>query len=236
MNPHIEAAIEAAETDWRNNVGEHDRAKDSRLAQMFRVSGFSPFGVPRDPNAVIRDWCGMAVVTWLIDGGLNPRFNTSFLHTSNVEAFFTYGKQKNVNPRRLDTEVVLEHVDQVKPIRVWHADWQALRRWTGRTLIRDAMMPGKGPATDLFARGDVLLIDWAGSNDADHIALITGWDAESKILRTIEGNRTGLAGDGEIRKDSVVVCTYDLKDRKVLRTMYGAGRLSPKDFGTEVVR
>jgi hypothetical protein len=236
MKDAIDAAIEAAETDWRNNVGEHDRAKDSRLAQMFRVSGFSPYGVPGKPDDKVPEWCGMAVVTWLIDGGLNPRFNTSFLHTFNVEAFFTYGKQKNVNPRRLDTEVVLEHVNQVKPIRVWHADWQALRRWTGRTLIRDAMMPGKGPATDLFARGDVLLIDWAGANDADHIALITGWDAESKILRTIEGNRTGMGADGKRKRESVVVCLYDLKDPKVLRTMYGAGRLSVKDFGDEEVR
>jgi hypothetical protein len=181
----------------------------------------------------------MAVATWLIDGGLNPRFNTSFLHTFNVEAFFTYGAQRNVNPRRLDTEVEINHhgytVD-VKPIKVWHKDWNALRRWTGRALIRDALTAGKGPAVDLFRRGDVLLIDWAGANDADHIAFVTGWDAESKVLSTIEGNRTGLGADGKRKRESVVVCTYDLKDPKVLRTMYGAGRLSVKDFGTEVVR
>jgi hypothetical protein len=236
MNLHIEAAIEAAETDWRNNVGEHDRTKDSRLAQMFRVSGFSPFGVPGKPDDKVPEWCGMAVATWLIDGGMNPRFNTSFLHTFNVEAFFTYGAQKNVNPRRLDTEVELPHVNQTKPIKVWHKDWEALRKWTGRALIRDALTPGKGPAVDLFQRGDVLLIDWAGANDADHIAFVTGWDAEAKVLRTIEGNRTGMGADGKRKRESVVVCTYDLKDPKVLRTMYGAGRLSTKDFGTEVVR
>jgi len=236
VKTNIEDAIEAAETDWRNNVGEHDRGKDSRLAQMFRVSGFSPFGVPGKPDDKVPEWCGMAVATWLIDGGMNPRYNTSFLHAFNVEAFFTYGAQRNVNPRRLDTEVELPHVNQVKPIKTWHKDWNALRKWTGRALIRDALLPGKPPAGDLFRRGDVLLIDWAGANDADHIALVTGWDPEAKILRTIEGNRTGMGADGKRKRESVVVCTYDLKDPKVLRTMYGAGRLSSMDFGTEVVR
>ncbi len=216
-----------ANADWRAHAGEHDRSAGGILDEMFKVSGYSSFGVPKDPDDKVPEWCGMAVVSWLLKAGMDPDLNTSFLHAFNVEAFFTYGAQRNVNTRRLDTEVFLDG----KWIKIadWHKREGKMRVWVDRATIRST------PLAQLkFEPGDVMLIDWAGANDADHITIVESYDG--KILTTKEGNRTGLGPNGEKWSESVVECKYDLSNPKVLRLIYGFGKLSSLDFQPNAYR
>ena len=233
MLDNMTKALEAADRDWRNNVGEHDRAS---LDRMFVASGFAR-QAPRDWDAKVPDWCGMAVGLWLQDGGMNSAFGRSFLHCLNVEAFFTYGRQKNVNPRRLDVEVQLE--GKWVPLAVVQSGSSA-RRWLDRAIVatRMAAVPPRTTQLvadlDLFRPGDVVLLDWSGHNDADHITMVKAWDG--KVLTTIEGNASGLGPAGEKRREAVVERKLDLTKPANLRLVYGVGRLSPMDFTFNLVR
>jgi hypothetical protein len=227
------AIVQAAEHDWRSDAGEHDRSKGGVLDRMFVASTWSRFGVTRDPDAKVPDWCGMAVNWWQMRAGRNPQYAQSFLHCLNVEAFHTYGRQRNVNPKRLRTQVRAEGSDVWMDLADWHRAKGQLRMWTPRAAITDLVK--RGAAQTLFQPGDTLLIDWHGRNDADHIALVRAWDG-SRWLECIEGNRTGIGGDGTRRRDAVVLCRYDLQNPTVLRTMYGVGRLSLLDFNDFEVR
>lgn len=236
MNSNLHLAMCQAESDWHGNVGEHDRKAGGRLDQMFIVSGYSRFGVPKGKGDKVPEWCGMAVVSWLIAGGLNPAHNLSFLHCLNVEAFFTYGKKKNVNPRRLKTEVAAS--GEWFKILDWHNAKGQARRWSDRAACAIGIATSDN---EIFQQGDVVLLDWSGggagsAGEADHITMVRHWDPTSKVLTLIEGNRTGKGPDGKTRKESVVVVTYDLKIAKTAALVYGAGRLSPLDFGTETLR
>lgn len=235
MQACIIRALEAAANDWLAGVSEADRREGGRLDTMFRVSGWSPaFGVPKEPDAKVNDWCGMAVFAWLLEGGLNSGFNTSFLHCKNVEDFFTYGRPRAFNSNRLDRRVVVNGIEQA--IDAWHRSHKAPRRWLGRTAIADGLLDVKTPNPDLFRPGDVVLIDWAGRDGADHITIVSQWDAETRQLHTWEGNRAGKSHQGDDVRDAVVPCVYDLTSSLWRRRIYGAGRLSPLDFGAEVVR
>jgi hypothetical protein len=236
MNSNLYVAMCQAETDWHCNVGEHDRKAGGRLDQMFIASGYSRFGVPKAKGDKVPEWCGMAVVSWLLAGGLNPAHNLSFLHCLNVEAFFTYGARKNVNPRRLKTEV--EVGGEWQKIKQWQADKGQKRRWSDRAACAAGIATGDKL---LFQAGDVLLLDWSGggagaAGEADHIAMVRHWDPASKVLTCIEGNRTGKGPDGKTRKESVVKKAYDLKLPRQAALVYGVGRLSPYDFGSETLR
>lgn len=231
MQKNIVAALEAAESDWREDAGEHRREAGGVLDKMFIVSGFSSRGVPRDPEDKVPDWCGMAVVSWLIRAGLNKGFNTSFLHTFNVEAFFTYGLKRNVNPRRLDTEIKV--LSGWRDLSELHDELGTARRWLSRHCVTRLV---GSRSEDVFAPGDVMLIDWSGRNDADHITMVRAWDPDNQRLTCFEGNRSGLGPKGERRVESVVCVTYDLSNPRTLAKIYGVGRVSPTDFGFEAVR
>lgn len=231
MRTALATALAQAESDWHTNVGEHARQSGSRLDQMFQLSGYSRFGVPKGVTEKVPDWCGMAVVSWLIAGGLNTGFNTSFLHTFNVEAFFTYGAKKNVNPARFDRFAVVDGVHE--RIDLWHARERCPRRWRAREEVNIAV---EAKDADIFRPGDVVLLDWSGVNDADHITMVRHWEPASQLLTLIEGNRSGRGPDGKARKDSVVVVGYDLSTARARRQVYGVGRLSPLDFATVEVR
>ena len=145
MREHLTKALEAADRDWRNNVGEHDHAS---LDRMFRTSGFAR-QAPRPDDAKVPDWCGMAVGTWLVDGGMNPAYARSFLHCLNVEAFFTYGRQRNVNPKRLDTQIQLE--GKWQSIAAFHGgpSSSTLRSWADRGTVAEQVL-----ASELRGRQD----------------------------------------------------------------------------------
>lgn len=229
MRDNLARALAAADRDWRNNVGEHDRPS---LDRMFAASGFAR-QAPRAWDAKVPDWCGMAVGLWLQDGGMNPAFGRSFLHTLNVEAFFTYGRQKNVNPRRLDTRTEVDGVWRTIVDVHLGAGPGHLRKWIDRANVSvrlkdDAML------LELFAPGDVVLIDWAGVNDADHITMCKSWDG--KTLTTVEGNASGLGPDGKRRRDAVVERKLDLTKPAERRLVYGVGRMSPMDFVVNPVK
>lgn len=228
MLDNLTKALEAADRDWRNNVGEHDRAS---LDRMFIASGFAR-QAPRAWDAKVPDWCGMAVGLWLQDGGMNHPFGRSFLHCLNVEAFFTYGRQKNVNPKRLDTQLSAD--GKWMRIETVQAGSTA-RRWLGRDAIKARLTAGASlPDLDVFRPGDVVLMDWSGVNDADHITMVKAWDG--KTLTTIEGNASGLGPAGEKRRESVVTRMLDLSKPASLKLVYGVGRLSPMDFCSNLVK
>lgn len=226
MRDHLTRALAAADRDWRNNVGEHDRAS---LDRMFSASGFAR-QAPRAWDAKVPDWCGMAVGLWLQDGGMIPAFGRSFLHVFNVEAFFTYGAKRNVNPRRLDTKMEVD--GKWVDIKTAQAGGNA-RRWLGRDAVR-ARLSAESVDLDLFAPGDTVLLDWSGVNDADHITMVKAWDG--RVLTTIEGNASGLGPDGKRRTDSVVERKLDLGNQRDRKLVYGVGRMSPMDFGTNPVK
>lgn len=229
MHEHLLKALEAADRDWRANLGEHDHAS---LDRMFRTSGFAR-QAPRPNDAKVPDWCGMAVGTWLVDGGMNPAFARSFLHCLNVEAFFTYGRQRNVNPRRLDTQIQLD--GKWTLIASFHGvpSSSMLRSWADRGTVAERL-DDDYHAGQLFQPGDVVLFDWSGRDAADHITMVKSWTG--RTLTTIEGNATGLGPNGERRRDAVVVRQLDLGDRAHRRLIYGRGRLSPMDFCTNAVK
>lgn len=226
MREHLSKALEAADRDWRANVGEHDRAS---LDRMFKTSGFAR-QCPRGWDVKVPDWCGMAVGTWLVEAGLNPAFARSFLHVFNVEAFFTYGRQRNVNPRRLDTKIQTDAgwID----LRKLHGDTHA-RRWLDRGQIGSRAVDD-AHAPDLFAPGDVVLFDWQGFNDPDHITMCKAWDG--RTLTTIEGNAAGLGPANDKRRDAVVERKTDMSKPVGRRLIYGVGRLSEMDFCTNAVK
>jgi hypothetical protein len=229
MREHLLNALEAADRDWRANVGEHDHAS---LDRMFRTSGFAR-QAPRPEDAKVPDWCGMAVGTWLVDGGMNPAFARSFLHCLNVEAFFTYGRQRNVNPRRLDTQIQLD--GKWTLIASFHGvpSSSMLRAWADRGTVAERL-DDDYHIGQLFQPGDVVLLDWSGRDAADHITMVKSWTG--RTLTTIEGNATGLGPDGKRRREAVVVRQLDLGDRATRRLIYGRGRLSPMDFCTNAVK
>ena len=231
MDKSLNIAIEAARTDWIADVGEHRREAGGGLDRIFKDSGWSSRGCPRDPQDGVPDWCGMAVVSWFIKAGLNKGFNTSFLHCKNVEAFFTYGRLSNVNRARLDVDV--KKVSGWVSIADWHDEQGEVREWWSRHGIKREVEAG---SPDIFAPGDVMLIDWSGRNEADHITMVRSWDPATKQLTCFEGNRSGAGPAGEKRVESVVTCTYDLSEARTLAKIYGSGRLSPLDFGFDAVR
>ncbi len=229
--PDTKSPLTFAELDWRAHVSEQDRQPGSGLDVIFHAAGWGH--VPAGVDDKVPDWCGMAVVAWFLRAGLNPAFNTSFLHCLNVEAFFTYGSRKNVNPNRLDTEVLLGA--EWTPIGAWHRRDGKPRRWLGFGAATNPLAIDDVLERDLFAPGDVLLIDWSGRRtEADHVAMVRAWDGQ--VLSTFEGNRTGLGPGGEKWHDAVVAQSYDLADPKALALIYGVGRCSPLDFTTQQVR
>lgn len=217
-------AVAAAERDWLALAGENDRTTGSIIDEMFKASGWSAVGVPKGESDKIPDWCGMAACSWLLRAGMNKDFNTSFLHCLNVEAFFTYGARKNVNPARLDTLVAADDGRWIK-IKDWHAQQRASRVWYGADRHKSVALQ------DLDLRpGDILLIDWSRRGDgADHITMVRSWDGSK--LTTFEGNRTGQGPDGKTRREAVVLCSYDLAKASDRALIHGWGRLSPLDFG-----
>jgi hypothetical protein len=109
------------------------------------------------------------------------------------------------------------------------------RRWLGRSDILGRLNnDARFLDLDLFKPGDVVLLDWAGHNDADHITMVKSWDGSK--LTTMEGNASGLGPAGEKRREAVVTRTLDLSKSANARLVYGVGRLSPMDFNINLVK
>ena len=129
---------------------------------------------------VSSEWCGMFSGDHLIRAALDSDFRHSFMHTLNVEAFFTY------HPEKYPTRI---------PKWIWDDDgWQSVkdfhnargepRRWTGHAEL------SKGGDLDIQP-GDMVLIDWNLDGEADHIVLASSYDPATGYLVTIGGNDSG---------------------------------------------
>ena len=129
---------------------------------------------------VTSEWCGMFSGDHLIRAALDSDFRFSFMHTHNVEAFFTY------HPEKFPTRI---------PKWIWDDDgWQSVkdfhnargepRKWLGHAELT------KGGELDIQP-GDMVLIDWNLDGDPDHIVLATSYDPTTGYLVTIGGNDSG---------------------------------------------
>lgn len=215
--------------DWRAGTSERDQSPDGRLAAIFRDSGFSN-AVAYDDAGKVRDWCGMSVGAWMVRAGMPRALRSSFLHCQNVEAFATYGRQNNVNPARLMTEVLVDGV--WIPVEEWHE-----REGEPRVWIPEAELRAGDPAQLDLRLGDIVLIDYQGVFDArpdekgdkaDHITMAAGfWHG---VLDVMNGNASGLNVHGKPVGDAVCRTVYDLGSESVLKRLYGVCRPSSLDF------
>lgn len=229
----VQAALAAAEADWRAHTGEYDASPTGRYIAIVKDGTQGDFGIPPtygylDAEGNPRDWCGFAVGAWLNRAGLHDDHRKSLYHVENVEAFFTYGARKNTNPKRLMVEYKgLDGATWEALVKI-HTRLGQLRTWTDALAIRAT------PLAQLrFKPGQVVLINHYGAVDkAHHITMVRSWDG--RFLERIEGNasyRIGGAGpNGEKWSDAVVVVRMDLADPAQLKRIYGVGTLSLHDF------
>ena len=129
---------------------------------------------------VSSEWCGMFSGDHLIRAALDSDFRFSFMHTHNVEAFFTY------HPERFPTRIPKWVWDEEgwEDVRGYHNARGALRTWLGHDEL------SKGGQLDIQP-GDMVLIDWNLDGDPDHIVLASSYDPATGYLVTIGGNDSG---------------------------------------------
>ena len=126
-------------------------------------------------------WCGMFSGDHLIRAALDSDFRHSFMHTHNVEAFFTYHPEKY--PTRIPKWIWDD--DGWEDVRGYHNARGALRTWLGHAEL------SKGGELDIQP-GDMVLIDPDLNGDPDHIVLCSSYDPNSGLLITIGGNDSGF--------------------------------------------
>jgi hypothetical protein len=125
-------------------------------------------------------WCGMFSGDHLIKASLDEDLRKGFMHTHNVEAFFTYHPEKY--PTRIPKWIWDD--DGWEDVRGYHNARGALRQW----LAHDAI--SAGGALDIQP-GDMVLLDWELDGDPNHIVLAQSYDPQTNLLVTIGGNDSG---------------------------------------------
>lgn len=214
-------AVAEAEADWRAGTSEADTSRDGNLGAIAYDSGWSKYGDILNEQGKAWDWCGMAVVSWLVRSGLAQTLRRSFFATGNVHDFFTYRHP----PRNSDRTKEWVRIDnKLQRIQSYHAQLGKPRRWCGYDVVRSTELG----ALDILP-GDVVLINHNGETDgAHHITMVRSWDG--RVLETIEGNASGSAPDGSARRDAVVINRRDLESDRARKKIFGIGRLSVADF------
>jgi hypothetical protein len=225
--------INEALRDWHAPTSGQDLRPDGPLSLIFRDSGWSNRVDVKDGKA--RDWCGMAVAAWNHRAGtLAAALRREFWHTTNVEAFFSYGRH---GTRRRHHEFVV--VDgQRQRVEDWHAQSGALRGFLTRRP-----RSSKVGALDLIPwqewgqwvrPGDVLLIAHRGqTTGANHIAMVER--VEGPVVHCLDGNARGIGPDGRRTSHASVVRIERRIDTAAERNkIYMVGRLSPLDSRTNV--
>jgi len=129
---------------------------------------------------VSSEWCGMFSADHLIRASLDADLRNAWLHTHNVEAFFTY------HPERYPTRIPkwIWDDDGWEDVRGHHTARGALRTWLGAAEL------SQGGELDIQP-GDTVLIDWNLDGDPDHIVLASSYDPATGSLVTIGGNDSG---------------------------------------------
>jgi len=130
---------------------------------------------------VSSEWCGMFSGDHLIRAALDSDFRYSFMHTLNVEAFFTYHPEKY--PTRIPKWIWDD--DGWQSVKDFHTARGEPRKWTGHAEL------SKGGDLDIQP-GDMVLIDWDLTGTADHIVLASSYDPATGYLVTIGGNDSGF--------------------------------------------
>lgn len=217
VNHYTPRAVLYARHDYARKITSAMPDKNSPLAEIFRLSGWSNY-VHRVDGSIM-DWCGMAVATWLHLAGLRAEDRRTFWHTDGVRAFFSYGRTGST--RRLVATRDGQSIESV------HRTQKKQRRWIETAALRAVPLD----EWDLQP-GDVVLIAHQGqTTHANHIALVESF-ARGR-LTTLEGNASGVLANGQTTSSGVVRKTRNLKDVNVRNTIFGIGRCSPLDFATQ---
>jgi hypothetical protein len=129
-------------------------------------------------------WCGMFAVDHYRHSGIDSELAAGFLHVDNVHDFFTYNHNRNA--RRVPRWIWADHAWH--DLREYHAQRGAVRTWLTGSAI------GSGGQLDIRP-GDVALIDVGRDGTANHIVMVSSYNASTSTLLTIGGNDAGYVVD-----------------------------------------
>lgn len=211
-----------------------DEQRATQRGQYLQGSGY-PYA-----TTATEDWCGMFANTQLRAAGFAPELNVAFNESSNPVDFFSYVATNRspgvIQPHGTGAEIA---------VRDYHEQRGSLRSWLSGAAIGDDIRPG-----------DLLVLDWQGDGDPDHMCLVAsytpGVDGQPGRLVTVDGNAYGARRAGEMANttwgnkatNDVSTSVYqrtgaDTYDRSAMlpddkgeptMTMVGRGRPSVVDF------
>ncbi|HEY5934755.1 MAG TPA: DUF4157 domain-containing protein [Kofleriaceae bacterium] len=211
-----------------------DDQRDAQRGQYLQGSGY-PYA-----TVATEDWCGMFANTQLRAAGFAPELNVAFNESSNPVDFFTY-----VATNRSPGVIQPHGTGDELAVRDYHEQRGSLRSWLSGEAIGDDIRPG-----------DLLVLDWQGDGDPDHMCLVAsytpGIPGQPGRLVTVDGNAYGARRAGEMANttwgnkatNDVSTSVYertgaDTYDRSAMlpdtkgeptMTMVGRGRPSVVDF------
>ena len=135
-------------------------------------------------EGVNSQWCGMFSGDHLIRASLDEDLRKGFMHTHNVEAFFTYNWGQNSD--RIP-KWIWDDDNGWTDVKAYHAAQGSSRSWLAHAAT------SAGGALDIRP-GDMVLIDRSDSldGDPDHIVLAQSYDPVTNLLVTIGGNDSGF--------------------------------------------
>lgn len=154
-----------------------DRAEHSRkvIDEILTASGWT-WQVPYRGDGQV-EWCGLFVAACWRAAGIDPKWlATFFASTYRLDSWARY-KSFNDKPNR-------------KPV-------------TGPYRLLVELTPHSTALPVEPREGDILMIGDGSPAAGDHICLVTGFDAESKLFLTVEGNGSGIGPDGKRRQGIV---------------------------------
>lgn len=182
----------------RSNRWQHPNAQvqDGVLAAIQLDAVFNAEGYLNNPQNAHTDsartvgmgedleWCGFFVAQNYITSNLDRDLARGFFATENVVNYFTYNYEGRV-------QKWIFADGQWQELRTYHDNRSSLRTWI------DA---GGLQASELDIRpGDVVLVDWHGSDRPDHIQMVQSWNPQSRELFYIDGNGGGYIVDNHPR-------------------------------------
>lgn len=130
------------------------------------------------------EWCGFFVAHNYLAANLGRDLRQGFFATENVVDFFNYNYGDRVKKWIFAD-------NQWQQLRAYHEGRQSLRTWIDAHGLQ---------ASDLDIRpGDVVLVDWHGSDRPDHIQMVHSYNPQSRELFYIDGNGGGFVVDTHAR-------------------------------------
>lgn len=215
-------SVQHATQEWQKGVRESSGTNRSpRINQYARAAQFGPGYA----------WCGFFVGFNYAQAGFTQAPHLA----SSVKArdFFLYrsltdrSKAKNQQLEQLQQQQKQAGSTRQYFMLKGSADAQYIKsnpnRFAHITLETYAPqnLPIRPGDTALFTRG--------------HVGLVTDYNPQTGVLKTIEGNTSGLGPNGKTWHQAVVRNEYNLKDPTVQKQFGGFGRPALADFKSEQI-